>query len=41
MPAGTCTGEGLAVPDAARLAEPAGDVAAGLTGELSLVVFIG
>jgi len=41
MPAGTCTCEGLAVAGTVRLAEPAGAVAAGLTGELSLVVFIG
>ena len=41
MPAGTCIWEGLTVADAARLGEPAGDVAAGLTGALSLVVFIG
>ena len=41
MPAGTWICEGLALADTLRLAEPAGDTAAGLTGELSLVVLIG
>ncbi len=41
MPAGTWVCAGVVLADTLRLAEPAGAVAAGLTGELSLVVLIG
>ena len=41
MPAGTWICVGLVLADAVRLAEAAGDAAAGLAGDISLVGFIG
>jgi len=41
MPAGTWICVARALADAARPAVGAGDVAAGLAGDMSLVVFIG